>query len=186
MEYKEYTARIEFDEDAGILHGEVEGLRDVITFEATDVRELEAAFHASVDDYLAQCAEDGVEPEKPYSGRFLLRVDPRLHRDIAMAAARAGRSLNALASEVFRHWIEHERPHSRVAEPAPVRPQAANAIETPDVPLYAAPEVPAAVVTARMRASVWRNPTRDTPGTITPNTPQASRTPGKQAKTRAA
>jgi predicted HicB family RNase H-like nuclease len=177
MQYKGYTARVEFDQDAGILHGEVEGLRDVITFEATDVRGLEASFRASVDDYLAQCAEDGVEPERPYSGKFLLRVDPRLHRDIAMAAARAGRSLNAFASDVFRYWIRHERPSGGVAEPVVARPAAANAIDTPDVSLYAAP---ADLV------AVWRSGARDTPGSITPNTPPASRTPGKQAKRRAA
>ena len=53
MEYKGYTARVEFDQDARVLFGEVEGLRDVVTFEATDVKDLEREFHASVDDYLA-------------------------------------------------------------------------------------------------------------------------------------
>lgn len=192
MDYKGYTARVEFDQDAGILHGEVEGLRDVITFEATDVRGLEASFRASVDDYLAQCAEDGVEPEKPYSGKFLLRVDPRLHREIAMAAARAGRSLNAFSNEVFRYWIEHEHPRGRAAELAPRRPNAANATEPPGGARYAVPGVPTAetkpnaVTTTNMDAPYWRNATRDTPGSITPSTPPSSRPPSRQAKRRAA
>ena len=186
MDYKGYAARIEFDDDAGVLHGEVEGLRDVITFEATDVRGLEAAFRASVDDYLAQCADDGVEAEKPYSGRFLLRVDPRLHRDIAMAAARAGRSLNAFASDVFRNWIEHEWSTGRAAAPTSSRSGEANTAEMTDVSLYDVPDVPPALATTEKQARLWPNVTRNTPGSITPNTPPASRTPGKHASSKAA
>lgn len=105
MEYKGYTARVEFDADASVMFGEVEGLRDVVTFEATDVKQLERAFHDSVDDYLEMCERRGRGPEKPYSGKFLVRVDPKLHRDIAMAAARAGKSLNAFVGEAVRQWI---------------------------------------------------------------------------------
>ena len=107
MEYKGYRAQVEFDQDAGVLHGDVEGLRDVVTFEATNVDDLTAAFHESVDDYLAMCAERAEQPEKPYSGKFLVRVDPRLHRDVVMAAARAGKSLNQFTGDLFRNWIEH-------------------------------------------------------------------------------
>src|SRR5882762_6364800 len=106
MEYKGYTARVEFDQDARILFGEVEGLRDVVTFEASDVKDLEREFHASVDDYLAMCAERGEEPEKPYSGKFVVRVDPLLHREVAMAASRSGKSLNAFTSEALKRWLE--------------------------------------------------------------------------------
>ena len=105
MDYKGDVARVEFDADAGVLFGEVEGLRDVVTFEATDVAQLREAFRDSVDDYLEMCAASGEEPEKPYSGKFLLRLDPRLHREVAMAAARAGKSLNAFASDVFDRWV---------------------------------------------------------------------------------
>lgn len=118
MEYKGYTARVEFDADAGVLFGEVEGLRDVVTFEGTDVREVEKAFRDSVDDYLDMCAQRSEEPEKPYSGKFLVRVDPKLHRDIAMAAARAGKSLNAFAGEAFKRWIDSYAS----AAPRPVAP----------------------------------------------------------------
>lgn len=109
MEYKDYTARVVFDDDAGVLFGEVEGLRDVVTFEATNVGELATAFQDSVDDYLELCRKRGKEPEKPYSGKFLLRVDPRVHRDIAMAAAYAGKSFNAFTGELLKLWIERNR-----------------------------------------------------------------------------
>ena len=70
-------------------------LRDVITFEGTSVAELEHEFHASVDDYLAFCRERNEPPEKPLSGRVLVRMSPDLHRSAALAAESARVSLNA-------------------------------------------------------------------------------------------
>ena len=119
MEYKGYTARVEFDQDARVIFGEVEGLRDVVTFEATDVKSLEKAFRESVDDYIAMCQERGEEPEKPYSGRFLVRLEPTLHRELAAAAARDGKSLNAFTGDELRLWIEQLH---KTARPEPVPP----------------------------------------------------------------
>src|ERR1043166_9068541 len=124
MEYKGYTARVTFDEEAGVLFGEVDGLRDVVTFEATNVNELKTAFHDSVDDYLAMCKERNEEPEKPYSGKFLVRVDPRLHREVAIAAARSGKSLNAFTNELLKSWIVGERKHAKAETP----PTSTNAV----------------------------------------------------------
>ena len=70
IEYKGYIAKVEFDDEAEVFHGEVINLRDVITFEGESVAELKQAFHDSVEDYLAFCAERGEEPEKPFSGKF--------------------------------------------------------------------------------------------------------------------
>lgn len=94
MKYKGYTGVVEFDEDAKVFHGEVLGLRDVITFQGTSVEELEAAMAESVDFYLNWCAERGKEPEKPFSGKLLVRTTPELHSRAAIAAARIGLSLN--------------------------------------------------------------------------------------------
>ena len=78
MEYKGYFAKVEVDEGAGLLHGEVINVRDVITFEGTTVQELKKAFHDSVDDYLEFCATRGEDPEKPFSGKFVVRIPPEL------------------------------------------------------------------------------------------------------------
>jgi predicted HicB family RNase H-like nuclease len=94
MEYKGYVARVEFDESANVFHGQVINLRDVITFEGESVTELQAAFQESVDDYLEFCASRQEDPEKPFSGKFLVRIDPDVHRRAALAAGRAGESLN--------------------------------------------------------------------------------------------
>jgi predicted HicB family RNase H-like nuclease len=96
MKYKGYTGVVELDEDSGMLFGRVIGLRDVITFQGASVPEVIQAFHASVDVYLEFCAARGESPEKPYSGQFVLRVDPQLHRAMAHAAEAQSTSLNAL------------------------------------------------------------------------------------------
>jgi predicted HicB family RNase H-like nuclease len=94
MSYQGYQAVVEYDEEAGIFHGEVAGLRDVITFQGKSVAELKKALASSIEDYLTFCKERGEEPEKPFSGRFVVRADPSLHKDVAVAAKRAGVSLN--------------------------------------------------------------------------------------------
>jgi predicted HicB family RNase H-like nuclease len=95
MEYKGYFAKVEFDDEADIFHGEVINLRDVITFQGQTVDALRKAFRDSVDDYLEFCAERGEEPEKPYSGKFVVRVEPELHKKIAIIAKKNGKSLNS-------------------------------------------------------------------------------------------
>lgn len=94
MKYKGYTAKTEIDDERGIIHGEVLGIVDVVTFQGENVEELRKAFHDSVDDYLEFCEERGESPEKPYSGKFVLRVSPELHREITHAAEESGQSLN--------------------------------------------------------------------------------------------
>jgi predicted HicB family RNase H-like nuclease len=99
MQYKGYVGRIEFDDEAGIFHGEVIGTRDVITFQGKSVAELKAALRESVDDYLAFCKTRGETPNKPFSGQFVTRVSPDLHRQISLAASISGKSLNAWVVE---------------------------------------------------------------------------------------
>lgn len=99
MEYKGYVGKVEFDDEAGIFHGEVVNTRDVITFQGASVAELKKAFRDSVEDYLAFCQERSEEPEKPFSGQFVTRVSPDLHRRINLAATLSGKSLNAWVTE---------------------------------------------------------------------------------------
>ena len=95
MEYKGYFAKVEFDDEANIFHGEVINLRDVITFEGETVAKLRTAFNDSVEDYLEFCAEQNEEPEKPYSGKFLVRVEPEFHKTLVIQARKNGKSLNS-------------------------------------------------------------------------------------------
>lgn len=101
MKYKGYTGVVEFDEESGSLYGRVIGLRDVITFRGESVAEVTQAFRDSVDDYLEFCAKRGRTPEKPYSGQFVLRIDPGLHRALSLAAEEKGQSLTSLIEEAL-------------------------------------------------------------------------------------
>ena len=99
MEYKGYTAIINYDDGDDIFHGRVADARDVITFEGATTKELRKAFHDFIEDYLELCKELGVEPERPFSGVLNLRLGPDLHRRVAVMAASQGKSLNAWLME---------------------------------------------------------------------------------------
>ena len=101
MEYKGYIAKVEFDDEDDVFHGEIINLRDVVTFQGQAVEELRHAFQESVEDYLAFCAERNEQPERPYSGKFSVRIDTELHRKIAMQARIASKSLNRWVSDTF-------------------------------------------------------------------------------------
>ncbi|MCK5250458.1 MAG: type II toxin-antitoxin system HicB family antitoxin [Spirochaetaceae bacterium] len=94
MTYKGYSGIVEYDDDARIFHGEVVGLKDVITFQGESVSALETAMAESIEFYLEWCAERGKDPEKPFSGKFLVRTDPEVHSKAVIAASRMGLSLN--------------------------------------------------------------------------------------------
>lgn len=108
MEYKGYFAKVEFDDDSNLFHGEVINLRDIITFEGVTVEELRQAFHDSVDDYLEFCADRGEDPEKPYSGKFVIRVEPEVHKYVAIEARKRGKSLNTWVSDVLIKAIKED------------------------------------------------------------------------------
>ena len=107
MTYKGYEAVVELDEEANVFTGEVINTRDVITFQGNSVGELKQAFEDSVEDYLEFCASRGEEPEKPFSGNFVVRMQPALHRELALRARREGKSLNSLVIECLEHSCEH-------------------------------------------------------------------------------
>ena len=101
MTYKGYTAHVEYDDEARMFHGQVMNTRDVITFQGTSVEELETALRGSVDDYLSWCEEEGATPEKPYSGKFNLRLPPELHREMAIMAKRMNVSINGFVEKAI-------------------------------------------------------------------------------------
>jgi len=106
MKYKGYIGHVEYDDEAKIFHGEVVGLRDIITFQGKSVGELEKAFHDSINVYLNWCKERGEKPEKTFSGTFNLRIPPELHAKLALHARTVGISLNSYVTEKLRSIIE--------------------------------------------------------------------------------
>jgi predicted HicB family RNase H-like nuclease len=94
MKYKGYIGQVAYDEDAKIFHGEVIGLKDIITFQGESVKELEQAFKDSINDYLEFCHKRGESPEKTFSGKIHVRINPKLHANLTIQAAKHGISLN--------------------------------------------------------------------------------------------
>jgi predicted HicB family RNase H-like nuclease len=103
MNYKGYTAKIEYDDEAGILYGRLLGIRDVVDFQANRLENVEKEFKASVNDYLAFCKKRGEKPDKPYSGKLIFRTTPETHRQLAIAAEMTGKSINQFIEEAAIH-----------------------------------------------------------------------------------
>lgn len=108
MEYKGYIGNVIYDDEAKIFHGDIVNTRDVITFQGRSVDELEQAFKDSIDDYISWCREEGVKPEKPYSGKFNLRIPPELHRQVALSAHKMKMSLNKYVEKALRDELSQE------------------------------------------------------------------------------
>jgi predicted HicB family RNase H-like nuclease len=103
LRYGEYIATIEADEDGGFFHGEVINTGAVLTFQGSSLDELKHEFAETIADYEEWRQERGKEPERPYSGSLTLRMPPDLHRRVAAAAARSGKSLNGFIKDTLEH-----------------------------------------------------------------------------------
>jgi len=105
LKYKGYTGKVEYDDEADIFYGEVIDLRDVITFQGTTTKEIKKSFQDSIDDYLEFCKSRGETPEKPFSGKLILRIAPEIHKTAACTAHFAGMSLNAWISKIIEKAV---------------------------------------------------------------------------------
>ena len=101
MSYKGYSARVEFDAEDRLFVGHLAGVRDIVGFHGASVAELEKAFHEAVNDYLAACKKLGQEPNKPFSGRVMLRLPPEVHARASARATVEGVSFNQWAATVL-------------------------------------------------------------------------------------
>ena len=106
LSYKGYTAAVEFDADDLLLVGRIAGINDVVGFHARNAEEIMTAFHEAVDDYLETCASVGKTPDKAYSGKLMIRTDPSIHAQAALAATIEGISLNQFAERALRDCAE--------------------------------------------------------------------------------
>jgi predicted HicB family RNase H-like nuclease len=102
MKYKGYHGSIEYSPEDDCLHGRLLSINDIISYEGTSVQQIKAAFKEAVDDYLAFCKEEGKQPNKPYSGKVMFRLDPEVHAKAALAAQLQGISLNQWAERVIK------------------------------------------------------------------------------------
>ena len=108
MTYKGYIGSVAFSEKDNVFFGKIEGINGLVNFEGESVKELTNAFHEAVEDYIAYCKDEGIEPDKSYSGSLNVRLSPTIHRRIAILAKKAGLSLNAYIKDTLEKKVNAE------------------------------------------------------------------------------
>lgn len=108
LEYKGYLGSVEYSDEDEVLHGRLEFIRDLVTYEGMDAKSLKAAFHEAVDDYLELCEIQGRKPDVPLKGSFNVRPGRDLHRRAMLYAKRRGMNLNTVVSEALRRYLDRE------------------------------------------------------------------------------
>ena len=114
MTYKGYAASMIFDAEDKIIVGRVLDIDDIISFHGESVAEFESNFHAVVDDYITASAALGSPPEKPASGKLMLRIAPIVHAAALKAAAQSGTSLNKWAEQALGIAARKAKPAGHV------------------------------------------------------------------------
>ena len=111
LKYKEYIGSVHFSSEDEVFYGKIEGIDDLITFEADTVKNLKSTFREAVEDYAELCQKAGKQPEKSYKGSFNIRIDPELHKKAARRSIELGVSLNQLVEKAISHLLqEPEKP----------------------------------------------------------------------------
>lgn len=103
MELNGYRAKIEYDADLDQFQGEILGLNGSADFYGKSSTELRREFKNSLNVFLEVCEEKGINPKKEFSGKFNLRINPRLHSKIAAKASGENKSINQWVSEALEN-----------------------------------------------------------------------------------
>ncbi len=105
LSYKNYNGTVEYSKEDRCLYGKVVGIKSLLSYEGSSVQELEEAFQTVIDEYIRDCEERNVQPETPYKGSFNIRINPELHRMVAIYAMENGKSLNAAVEEALKQYV---------------------------------------------------------------------------------
>jgi predicted HicB family RNase H-like nuclease len=103
--YKGYSGSIEYSAADDVMYGKVLGIRSLLSYEGESIKKLHKDFEEVIDEYLAACAEEGLEPERPYKGSFNVRVSPELHKKLAVFSASHGKTLNSTVEEAIKRFV---------------------------------------------------------------------------------
>ena len=106
LTYEGYEAKLEYDAEDDSFFGIVVNIPDTIHFTGRSIEELREEFKNSVEVYLNHCKKIGKEPNRPFSGKFVLRVTPELHRRLAESARDSDESLNAHAARLLETSVQ--------------------------------------------------------------------------------
>ncbi len=106
MNYKGFSAKVEFSADDDVFFGRLLGIDDIVTFEGRTVDELKQAFREAVDFHIEVCEKAGQKLKKNYSGKLLFRLPPELHARIAEIAESKGVSINEFGRQVLETAVK--------------------------------------------------------------------------------
>ena len=106
LEYNGYIGSVRYSQEDEVFHGKLEGIRDLVTYEGTDVSTLKSSFHEAVADYIVTCQRKNREPQIPFKGTFNVRVGPSLHKRAAVYAADHKKKLNSVVAEALEKYLE--------------------------------------------------------------------------------
>jgi predicted HicB family RNase H-like nuclease len=107
LQYKGYDGSVLYSAEDRLLHGRILGIRDMVSFEGTDVKSLERNFNAAVDEYLAFCGAEGKTPDVPFKGSFNVRIPQDLHQRAALYAEEHDLKLNAVVQQALKEYLTH-------------------------------------------------------------------------------
>ena len=95
-------AVIEYDPDIELFRGEFVGLNGSADFYAKNITGLKHEGKTSLNVFLKMCEEEGLEPFKRLSGKFVLRLDPNIHHAATVASKASGLSLNQWVAQLIQ------------------------------------------------------------------------------------
>ncbi len=107
LEYRGYDGSVLYSAEDRVLHGRILGIRDMVSFEGTDVKSLQRNFKAAVDEYLAFCKAEGKTPDVPFKGSFNIRISQDLHQQAALYAEEHDLKLNAVVQQALKEYLTH-------------------------------------------------------------------------------
>ncbi|VVA47949.1 HicB family protein [Serratia ficaria] len=109
LNFKGYYGSVEFSLEDGVLHGKIQCINDVVTYEAETLPALQVTFEEAVTDYLQTCEQLGRDADKTMSGTFNIRIGQVLHKKAFLAASQAGQSLNDFVKTAVEEKLANKK-----------------------------------------------------------------------------
>ena len=107
LSYNGYDGSVEYSAEDRLLHGRILGLRDMVLYDGSSIREIEKNFRGAVDEYLAFCEAEGKTPDVPFKGSFNVRISQDLHQKAALYAEEHDLKLNAVVQLALKDYLTH-------------------------------------------------------------------------------
>lgn len=115
LTHKGYHGNIDFSLVDGVLHGQIQCINDLVTYEAKTLQELQSAFIEAVDDYLETCEEIGKSPDKPMTGSLNVRIGSELHKKLHIRSLQESKSINEIIkTAIGSYFVENKELHMHV------------------------------------------------------------------------